>query len=228
MLLNEMTLADRDGSHAIALDVTELVVAGWTARNVAAMEEHIAELEALGIPRPKATPTYYRNGANLLTTEDGIEVVGTTSSGEVEFVLFAHDGTFLVGLGSDHTDREVEKAGVAISKQMCPKPVATTLWRYDEVKDHWDDLILRSHALEGGERTLYQEGPVTTMRDPMELVAGYGGSNEARSGLAMFCGTLAVHGGVRPMERFEMELDDPVLGRKITHSYGITQLPIAG
>ncbi len=228
MLLNEMTLVDRDGSHTIALNVTELVVAGWTARNVAAMEEHIAELEALGIARPKETPTFYRNGANLLTTGDTIEVVGTTSSGEVEFVLFSHDGGFLVGLGSDHTDREVEKAGVAISKQMCPKPVADTLWRYDDVKDHWDDLILRSHALEGGGRTLYQEGPVTTMRDPMELVAGYGGSDEVRPGFAMFCGTLAVHGGVRPMERFEMELEDPVLGRKITHSYGITQLPIAG
>lgn len=228
MVLNDMTLLDGDGTHTVALDVTELVVAGWTARNVAAMEEHIAELEALGIPRPKQTPTYYRNGANLLTTDDAIEVVGTTSSGEVEFVLFAHDGAFLVGLGSDHTDREVEKAGVAISKQMCPKPVAATLWRYAEVKDHWDDLILRSHAVEAGGRTLYQEGPITTMRDPMELVAGYSGSDAARPGLAMFCGTLAVHGGVRPMERFEMELEDPVLGRKIIHSYGITQLPIAG
>lgn len=228
MLLNDMTLVDGGGTHTIALDVRELVVAGWTARNVAAMEEHIAELEALGIPRPKETPTYYRNGANLLTTDDAIEVVGTTSSGEVEFVLFSHDVGFLVGLGSDHTDREVEKAGVAISKQMCPKPVAGMLWRYDDVKDHWDDLILRSHAIDGGNSTLYQEGPVTTMRDPMELVAGYGRSDAVRPGFAMFCGTLAVHGGVRPMERFEIELEDPVLGRKITHSYGITQLPIAG
>ena len=228
MLLDRMTLVDADGSRPISLDVRELVIAGWTARNVQAMEAHIAELEELGIPRPASTPTYYRNGARLLTTDAVIEVVGDTSSGEVEFVLFAHDGAFLVGLGSDHTDREVEKSGVTISKQMCPKPVAATLWRYDEVKDHWDDLVLRSHAVDRGERTLYQEGPVTTMRDPMELVAGYAGSQAARPGLAMFCGTLAVHGGVRPMERFEIELEDPVLGRRITHAYGITELPIAG
>jgi hypothetical protein len=228
MILDDMTLVDESGEHALTLTVSELVVAGWTARNVAAMEAHIAELEALGISRPKATPTYYRNGANLLTTDDAIEVVGATSSGEVEFVLFAHDGAFLVGLGSDHTDREVEKSGVTISKQICPKPVARAVWRYDEVKDHWGDLILRSHAIEGDARTLYQEGPVTTMRDPMELVAGYCGTPEARPGLAMFCGTLAVHGGVRPMGRFEIELDDPVLGRRIDHSYGIAELPIAG
>lgn len=223
-----MTLEGLDGARTIALNVSELVVAGWTARNVDAMEAHIAELEQLGIARPKTTPTYYRNGANLLTTEDVIEVVGTTSSGEVEFVMFAHDGEFLVGLGSDHTDREVEKSGVTISKQVCPKPVGSALWRYDDVKDHWNDLVLRSYAVEGGKRTLYQEGPVTTMRDPMELISAYGGSDAAKPGLAMFCGTLAVHGGVRPMERFDIELEDPKLGRKLTHSYGIIQLPIAG
>ena len=30
----------------------------------------------------------------------------------------------------------------------------------------------------------------------------------------MFCGTLAAHGGVRPADNFEFELDDPVLKRK--------------
>lgn len=228
MVLEGMTLEGLDSARKIALNVSELVIAGWTARNVDAMEAHIAELEQLGIARPKTTPTYYRNGANLLTTEDALEVVGATSSGEVEFVMFAHEGGFLVGLGSDHTDREVEKSGVTISKQVCPKPVGSTLWRYDDVKDHWDDLVLRAYAVEGGNRTLYQEGPVTTMRDPMELIAAYSGSDAAKPGLAMFCGTLAVHGGVRPMERFDIELEDPKLGRKLTHSYGITQLPIAG
>lgn len=228
MRLDGLTLEGDGGGAELALDVTELVVAGWTGRNVEAMEAHIAELEQIGIPRPKATPTYYRNGASLLTTDDEIEVVGTTSSGEVEFVMFAHDGAFLVGVGSDHTDREVEKTGVTISKQVCPKPVGRTLWRYDDVKDHWDDLVLRSFAVEGSERTLYQEGPVTTMRDPMELLQAYAGSTQARPGLAMFCGTLAVHGGVRPMDRFEIELEDPKLGRRLTHSYAIRQLPIAG
>jgi hypothetical protein len=33
----------------------------------------------------------------------------------------------------------------------------------------------------------------------------------------MFCGTLAVHGGIEGGELFEMELEDPVLGRRLTH-----------
>ena len=32
----------------------------------------------------------------------------------------------------------------------------------------------------------------------------------------------------RPAERFEIELEDPVLGRKLTHAYDITTLPDEG
>ena len=125
MIELDLTLAADGGDRTLTLVIGELVIAGWTARNVEAMEAHIAELEALGIARPRSTPTYYRNGASLLTVADTIEVIGNTSSGEVEFVMFAHPDGLLVGLGSDHTDREAEKAGVTLSKQLCPKPVAS-------------------------------------------------------------------------------------------------------
>jgi hypothetical protein len=42
----------------------------------------------------------------------------------------------------------------------------------------------------------------------------------------MFGGTLAAIGGVRPADRFEMELSDPVLGRTIRHGYNIEPLPV--
>jgi hypothetical protein len=44
----------------------------------------------------------------------------------------------------------------------------------------------------------------------------------------MFCGTLAAQGGVRPTERFEFEIEDPVLGRSIAHSYSVRILPVLG
>jgi hypothetical protein len=44
----------------------------------------------------------------------------------------------------------------------------------------------------------------------------------------MFCGTLAAKGGIRPAPRFMIELEDPVLGRKITHTYDIVSLPVLG
>jgi hypothetical protein len=213
------------------LDVTgvqSLVIAGWTGRNLSALEAHIKELEAIGVKRPKSMPVFYRNAASLLTTGAAIETVGDKSSGEVEFVLFALDDGMWVGVGSDHTDRKAETINVTLSKQMCAKPVGPWLWRYDEVKPHWEKLMLRSYVSDGGTRRLYQEGPVSNMRAPEELIKLYTGSEKLAPGTAMFCGTFAVHGAISYAGTFEMELDDPVLGRKLTHGYKIVQLPDEG
>jgi hypothetical protein len=45
-------------------------------------------------------------------------------------------------------------------------------------------------------------------------------------GTVLFCGTMPAIGGIRSSSRFEMELEDPVLGRKISHAYDIETLPI--
>jgi hypothetical protein len=208
--------------------IEKLVIAGWTGRNVTALEAHIKELEALGVKRPKSVPIFYRVAASLLTTAGSIQVMADKSSGEVEFVLYALDDGMWVGVGSDHTDRKAETAGVTLSKQMCGKPVGGTLWRCDEVKPHWDKLVLRSFVSDGGARRLYQEGPVTNMRSPEELIRLYTGGDRLAPGTAMFCGTFAVHGGISSSGTFEMELDDPVLARKLTHGYTIVSLPDEG
>ena len=209
--------------------IKNLVIAGWTGRNVAALEAHIKELETLGVKRPTRVPIFYRNAASLLTTASTIECVGDRSSGEVEFVLYSLDGEIWLGVGSDHTDRKAETIAVTLSKQMCAKPVCPQLWRYDEVKPHWDKLKLRSFVSgDGGARRPYQEGSVTNMRSPEELIQLYTGGNTLPSGTAMFCGTFAVHGGISYSGIFEMELDDPVLNRKLTHTYRVVELPDEG
>ena len=215
----------KDGAETGVVRIDNLVVAGWTGRNQEAMEEHMRELEEIGIARPKTTPIFYRVAAAMLTTEDEIQVSGGGSSGEVETIMFSLEDGLWVGLGSDHTDRKAETINISLSKQMCHKPIASTVWRFDDVADHWDDLILRSWAIEGGERQLYQEGPVTTMRHPDDLAARYGG---LAPHTAMFCGTLAAEGGIRPADEFDMELEDPVLGRTIRHRYKVTALPVEG
>jgi hypothetical protein len=215
--------------------IDHLVIAGWTGRDKAALEKHIAELEALGVKRPASVPIFYRASAARLTIDEEIEVLGEASSGEAEFVLLQHDGRLWVGAGSDHTDREVEKYGVSVSKQLCDKPVAPEFWPIVEVAPHWDRLMLRSYILESNlhtlytdKRTLYQEGPVTAMLDPLTLIEQYCGKKELQDGTLMFCGTLAAHGGIRSSARFEFELEDPVLERKIQHQYRVQTLPVLG
>jgi hypothetical protein len=209
-------------------EIRRLIIAGWTGRDAAAVEHHIRELERIGVPRPKRTPIFYRAAAALLTTAETIEVLGEASSGEVESVVYAMPDGLWVGLGSDHTDRKAETVGVSLSKQMCAKPVSPRIWRHEDVAPHWDRLVLRAFVQVGGERRLYQEGPVAGMRPPPELIALYTGGSQLPVGSAMFCGTLAVQGGIAPAEVFEMELEDPVLRRIIRHRYRIEVLPVEG
>ena len=131
---------------SVEVVVNELVIAGWTSRDKDAMETHMLELEAIGIPRPKSAPIFYRVSADQLTQNERITVIGEDSSGEVEFFVLSLSDGLWIGVGSDHTDRKVEAYNVSISKQVCAKPISTTLWRYDDLIGHWGDLILRSYA----------------------------------------------------------------------------------
>jgi hypothetical protein len=199
---------------------TELVIAGWTGRDEQALRKHIRELEEIGVKPPKTTPIFYRVSSNLFCSSTEIQVSGPDTSGEVEFVLIQEGNRLNVAVGSDHTDRKAETIGVSLSKQLCAKPVSIEMWPYAEVRMHWERLVLRSWA--DGE--LYQEGSVAAMRSPEDLLGRY----PLKPGWAMFCGTLAARGGIRPAQRFRMELEDPVLSRRLTHEYAIQVLPVEG
>lgn len=222
----------KGGLEQVTVEIEDLVIAGWTGRDVEALNHHIEELKAIGVQPPSQVPIYYRVAASMLTQADRIQVLGDDSSGEVEPVLISAADRLWVTLGADHTDRKVESYGIAVSKQLCAKPVGRTAWRFEEVEPHWDRLMLRSFIVEGGKRVVYQEGPLANIRPPRELVAGWRDGNKKQgdrklpAGVAMFCGTIGALGGIRSSNRFEMELDDPVLGRKLQHTYDVQSLPI--
>jgi hypothetical protein len=219
----------RHGTRPLSAAIDRLIIAGWTGRDAAAVEAHIVELERLGVARPKTTPIFYRVAAQLLTTAGAIEVAGPDTSGEVEPVVVSLADGLWVGVGSDHTDRVMEAKGVTLSKQLCAKPVSPQLWPYDEVAPHWDRLVLRSFLTNADGRRVYQEGPVGGLRAPQELMARYLNKQEyLPPGSVMFGGTLAVPGGLSSGQRFEIELEDPVLGRTLRHAYETVILPVEG
>ena len=222
------TIEDKGAGMPLTLAIDQAVIAGWTGRDPVARDKHIAELEAIGIARPATTPIYYRVAARRITMADRIEVSGGDSSGEVEFVLIGWQGRTFVGCGSDHTDRKVEAYSVTVSKQMCDKPIASELWELEDVIGHWDQMILRSYAFIDGAKVLYQEGTLDGMLHVKDLIArGFGGKG-LPDGCAMFGGTFAAKGGIRPAIRFEFELEDPVLKRTIRHGYDVVALPVLG
>jgi hypothetical protein len=77
-----------------------------------------------------------------------------------------------------------------------------------------------------GKRLKYQEGPLSTMRNPSDLMSRIGGAAIFAAGTVMFCGTLGAIGGIRPAAQFAALLEDPVLGRELTCEYQIDALPV--
>ena len=222
------TIEDKGAPTPLTLSIDQAVIAGWTGRDPVARDKHIAELEAIGIARPATTPIYYRVAARRLTMADSIEVCGGDSSGEVEFVLIGWQGRIFVGCGSDHTDRKVESYSVTVSKQMCDKSIAPELWELEDVIGHWDRMILRAFAWIDGARVLYQEGTLDAMLSVKELLTRGFKDGKLPDGCAMYGGTFAAKGGIRPADRFEYELEDPVLKRVIRHGYDVIALPVLG
>lgn len=218
---------DNKDKETLTVEINRLVIAGWAGRDPEAISHHISELELLGVPRPSAVPLFYRVAANQLTQNKSVEVIGTASSGEAEVFIFTHQGEVFVSLASDHTDRELESHSVALSKQLCVKPVASQAWRMSEVGEHWDQLILRAWIKEEGEFRLYQEGTLASLRKPDDLLTRYLADGEVpENGLGMTCGTVAAIGGIRSATEFRMELIDEQLGRSICHDYKSLELPV--
>ncbi len=210
--------------RVLEVGVEMLVIAGWTGRDAAAVQAHIRELQAIGVAPPPRTPMFYRVAAGNLTTASHIEVAGRTSSGEAEVVLIMGESRLWIGLGSDHTDRELEKRSITLSKQICPKPIAPAMWPHEEVAPHWDRLELRSYARIGGELRMYQRGGVAALANPLDLARAHWGEAPLPAGTALYCGTVPVEGDIAFADGMILELHDPVLNRSLRHEYSVGAL----
>lgn len=204
----------------------KLIMAGYTGRNQAEVRAHIDELQTHGIPAPDHIPTLFACSPELLTTSNIITVLGTRTSGEGEVALFIDAGEILVGVGSDHTDRALEVTDIPRAKQVCAKVVSGTVWRFTDVMDHWDELVLRSWTQEGTDNQPYQEGTLARLLRPEDVIAHV--RQHTRTPLepaVLFAGTLPLlTDGFRSGTVFTVELEDPRRQRRLRCQYQITVL----
>ncbi len=218
-------LTEQGSGRRIDFLVERLYNGGYAGRDQESVWKHVEELAEIGVPAPSRTPTLYALGNNLVTTADVVQVQHGKTSGEVEYVLLIGSQEIYVTVGSDHTDRELEARSVEWSKQAYPDVLAPEVWRYGEVADHWDDLVLRCWATAQGERRLYQEATLAALLPPaswfglLEDLFGVRPSN-----VVVMSGTVAALGGITYGESYDLELHDPVLGRSLRHSYRVDVL----
>ena len=218
---NRLTFRLQGSDRAIELVPEVVAIAGYTGRDQEAVRRHVAELAAQGIAPPPHTPMIYPITSDRVVIGDAIEVVGEQTSGEAEFVLVIVEDEIYVGLGSDHTDRALEKLDIPAAKQVCPQVVGPELWRLADLDDHWDQLRLRSWA--GADREPYQDGTVDALMRPRDIVALV----QARCTVPLrrtiiSCGTVPLLSeSFNCGPRFEAELLDPVLDRRLSLAYSV-------
>ena len=220
-----MSLTFTVDGGSVEIDPTAVVIAGFTGRDRAATEAHLAELRELGVPTPDTVPSFYVTPGTSAVQQPTLSMVSAETSGEAEAVLvFDGDDAYLT-LGSDHTDRAAEAIDIALAKLACPKPLATEAWRLEEVAGHADELRARSWITVNGTESLYQEGLLAELMDLGDLL-GATPFAERPDPLVLFTGTFGALGGIRPAERFRAALEDPARGRTITLDYRIDVLNV--
>ncbi|MGA2758537.1 MAG: DUF2848 family protein [Solirubrobacteraceae bacterium] len=195
------------------------IIAGYTGRDRAVIDEHIQELEKLGVAPPPSVPTFYRVPPQLLTQGRSLITTERATSGEAEAALLVHDGEVFVTVGSDHTDRAAERLDVALSKRGCDKMLGSSLWRLDEVVDRWDSLGLRSWIGTDASE-LYQEGGLGSLLPPRELLRAIPWRREPES-FVLFCGTVPTVAGMQLSPRFKAHLCDPLTESLLELDYAV-------
>lgn len=222
MSIMKFTLQTKTEERPLELEYERVFAIGYAGRDMEKTMEHIRELERdLGVPAPGRIPTIFQCGNYVLTQDKDLAFAGEKTCGEVEYVIVVKDRKLYIGVGSDHTDRELEALNVPKAKQICAKPIGPVLWDYEEIKDHWDQIRLSSWQTVNGKEIAYQKGGVedilpaeVIMRELDERVGGI-------DNCVIFSGTVPVLNGFHYGSRFRCQMEDPVLGRKIGCDYNV-------
>jgi 4-hydroxyphenylacetate 3-monooxygenase len=217
-------IAEKTGERQITLNPRRIYNLGSATRSPERAIAHQEEVKDIGvsiafdIPAPRIYPL----GPNAVVTDDEITVQGDRTSGEVEIVIVVADEIY-VGVGSDHTDRALERTSIVWSKQACANVLAPRLWRWEDVKDRWDEFRLRSFV----DGKLYQDCGVADFLSPPDMLAIVRARTATmpERDFMIFGGTIAsVDKSVGFGTRWEIELVDPTGDRAIRHAYTVVNL----
>jgi len=225
-MIFQFSVDEQSGKREMAYEIRGAVLCGYTGRDQEAVRKHIEELAREGVEPPPSVPILYPKPPWGLTQKDAIQVEGQETSGEIEFFLLVDEDRIYAGVASDHTDRELERIDIRKSKQVCCTILCRNLWNYEDVKETWDQIEIRSWAVKDGQKSIYQESTLGSILPPEDLIRRVQQQvKDSLGGIAIFSGTPPLLAGEMIFaDRFEGELLDTHFNRKLTVEYDIHTL----
>ncbi|MDA0241416.1 MAG: DUF2848 family protein [Proteobacteria bacterium] len=158
-------------------------------------------------------------GVDRLTTETEIQVVGSDTAACTGVIFIAAGYGTLVGVANDHVDTSLV-SNAAVARQVCPKPLGRQVWRYTDLKNHLERLILRCWNDDGKSSDEVQLGDVRSMIEAASI--GIMGIDDLPIGSAILVSGLTEPTRGSPVH---LEIEDPVHGRKLKHRFAVHELP---
>lgn len=219
----------KTGRTSLPFPVRRVYNLGFTIRDAAKMQAHLDEVAKEGVPPPRTDnpPIIFPISSWATITDDEVPVQYEKTSGEIEIVTLVLGDDVYVGVGSDHTDRALEAVDIPWSKQVTPNVLAPVVWRWQDVAEHWDSVLMESFVREHGTRKLFQKAGVAEFWTPIEMRDSLKGRivPVTEGGMVLFSGTVvSVDHQLSYGREWTIRMMDPVLNRTIEHTYNVIVL----
>lgn len=206
----------------IEIKPNHVYVVWYSGSNKDKTWEHINELEReLGVTPPPHIPTLFEVAREMVTQDKDLFFCGEKTSGECEYIIIKIHGIIYIGLGSDHSDRELEADSVPKAKQICLKPISKEIWLYDDIKDHFKEIELNSKS----DNEDYQKGTLADILSVEEIIKELEDRVDTIDNCIIYSGTVPVLSGFKFGKNFYLELVDKKLNRKISFDYNVNNIP---
>ena len=93
------------------------------------------------------------------------------------------------------------------------------VWRYEDVRDHFDALELESFVRIDGAWRDYQRDKVSSLLQPSYWIDRLLDRVDGSQGLVFFSGTIPALGSLLHGDAYRVRIRDPILDRRIEHEY---------
>jgi hypothetical protein len=153
-----------------------------------------------------------------LTMDNGFQVTAEDTTADAAIALIGAGAGMLIGIASDH------RGALAGSDRLaCAKPICREVWRFADVADHAERLIVRSGAVTRDRTVALQGSALADWPSIPDVIAAVAGGPALPPGHAVLYTGLP-RADAKGAVIFDIALEDPVCGREIAHRYTLRRL----
>jgi hypothetical protein len=170
--MTELDVTVRHSSGAtepLTLMVSRMVNCGRAWRDPpdeSRQEAWTKQLNESGLSRQESEPFVFPKPPNLITTDDEIWVNSRRTYGKAEFVMFPTSDAVYVAVGVDTKYGDAMEIDANVGNSTCQSVISDDVWILDDVRDHWDDIELRSWTGDAGDWVPYQRATLSEFLTP--------------------------------------------------------------